>query len=366
MFISPFRSLIFILFAILLGVSCTQKVDVERAFYYWKTNEFRFEKEERNLISKVEPKTIYVKFFEVEKDGAFGAVPVSKTRFSIKSCNYDGDYGYSFDSSFCDSFKSVNIIPTVFVKNDVLSEISAQEIDTLASNIIFLVNKHFKYKDFDSVSPLEEIQIDCDWTPSNKDNYFSLLQSIQNQTEVEISVTLRLYPYKYRDKMGIPPVSKATLMCYNYFNPLQRLEENSIQNNQELKLYLKGVEDYPMHLDIALPVFNYAFHFHNKQFAGVLRGFEGEIDSFCKPMEGSDLLFTVTKDTVIENSYLRVGDQLKIELSNTQQVLESIDILKNYIQFDGKTRVTLFHLDAERPNELNHEEIISIYKHFAE
>ncbi|MFY0672988.1 MAG: hypothetical protein JXQ87_06265 [Bacteroidia bacterium] len=363
---SQTRNLLFIFIAILFSVSCSQKVEVERAFYYWKTNEYRFEKQERSLISKVEPKTIYVKFFEVEKDGVFGAAPVSKTRFSVKSCNYEGDYGFCFDSTFCDSFKSVNVIPTVFVKNDVFKVVNSQEIDTLASNIIFLVNKYFKQKDFESISSLKEIQIDCDWTPSTKENYFSLLKSIQNQTKAEISVTLRLYPFKYREKMGIPPVSKATLMCYNYFNPLQRLEENSIQNNEELKLYLKGADNYPLHLDIALPVFNYAFLFHNKQFAGVLRGVEGEIDSFCKPMEGSDLLYAVTKDTVIDNSYLRVGDQLKIELSNTQQVLESIDLLKNYIQFDGKTRITLFHLDAERTNELNHEEIISIYKHFAE
>ena len=68
----------------------------------------------------------------------------------------------------------------------------------------------------------QEIQIDCDWTKSTKDKYFYLLKKIKELSKKEISCTLRLYPYKYPEIMGVPPVDKAMLMCYNLIKPLSK------------------------------------------------------------------------------------------------------------------------------------------------
>ncbi|MBK7469002.1 MAG: hypothetical protein IPJ43_20660 [Saprospiraceae bacterium] len=51
---------------------------------------------------------------------------------------------------------------------------------------------------------------------------------LKSISDKEISATLRLYPYKYTDNMGVPPVDKVMLMCYNLLNPLENLKQNSI------------------------------------------------------------------------------------------------------------------------------------------
>lgn len=101
-----------------------------------------------------------------------------------------------------------------------------------------------------------EIQIDCDWTLKTKVNYFAFLNALKKISHKTISCTLRLYPFKYPEIMGTPPVDKATLMCYNLTKPLESENKNSILDNNELRSYLKNTEKYPIHLDIALPLFS--------------------------------------------------------------------------------------------------------------
>ncbi|SDF10039.1 hypothetical protein [Chitinophaga filiformis] len=61
-----------------------------------------------------------------------------------------------------------------------------------------------------------EIQIDCDWTAGTREKYFHFLKALRHYYPDKIlSATIRLYPYKYTKKMGVPPVDRGMLMCYN-------------------------------------------------------------------------------------------------------------------------------------------------------
>lgn len=328
--------------------SCTQQKieNVERAFYYWKSNAHLTDKE-RAVCDTLGVKKLYVKFFEVNFSPERGSFPESKT---------DWWEGYSQPGKF------EEIIPTVYLRNVVFLKSTKEELDILADNTNFLITKYASEK-FREGTIIQEFQMDCDWTLKSKDNYFYFLKKLKEIANKKISCTLRLYPFKYPEKMGVPPVDKATLMCYNLLNPLDNPGKNSILDITELKNYLQDSPSYPLHLDVALPVYSWAQVYHNERFSGVLYTNNQNLKTILK--QEKPLWHTVMRDTVISDIYLRTGDQLKWEEVNAAKIKEAIALLKKNIHFDKNTTVTLFHLDEEQLNQFTNEELASFYSDFS-
>ncbi len=325
-------------------ISCKNKIEnVERAFYYWKSDSWRIDDAEDSIINNTETKKIYVKFFEVEHNELMGNVPYSKNRVRFYNEN-------------------IEIIPTVFIKNEVFTKSSLKDLDLLADNINFLISKITK-EEVDDVVKINELQMDCDWTLKTRDNYFYFLKKIKNISNKKISCTLRLYPYKYRDKMGIPPVDSVTLMCYNLLNPLESKKQNSILDVDELSKYLNVSSKYPLHLDVALPIYSWIQVYQNNQFKGVVYN---DIEYVIKNATKIEpLWFEMNADITIDNYYLRVGDKLKYEEIDKQTIHKAIEILKKNIDFDQTTTVTLFHLDDSQLKKYSNEEISNFYTAFS-
>jgi hypothetical protein len=341
--------------SILFLVSCNQKnkvEQVERAFYYWKTSEEDLKSSEYNVLDSLKIKKLYVKFFEVEYNQTMGNIPVSKT-------NLNKYYWFDEDKIEINTI----IVPTIFIKNDVFIKSSKTELDTLISNIHQLVKKYHKekFKNFDR--HLNEIQFDCDWTLKSKDNYFYFLEEFHKQTKIDLSCTLRLYPYKYRTKMGIPPVKKVTLMCYNLIQPFEDNTKNSILEISELESYLTVSKKYPLHLDIALPIFSWCHLYQYDEF----RGFTGLKKDVLNKISNkkSDLWYEVKIDTSINDTYYRIGDKIKFEEANEQKINDAITLLKKNIDFDKQTTITLFHLDSNNLNVYDHETLAKFYSSFS-
>lgn len=338
----------FVIFS-LAFFSCRHKaVTIERGFYYWKSNESLFDTTEINAVKTMGVKKMYVKFFEVELDKVFGVRPTSKASINFR---------YSDNSEVA---KNAEIIPVIFIKNDVLINTAKEDLDSLADNIIFLVKKRDK-EQVDYNNSFRELQIDCDWTASTKDKYFLLLKSIKKISGKIISCTLRMYPYKYPDLMGVPPVDKATLMCYNLNNPLENENKNSILDVGELKKYLTSKKTYPLHLDIVLPLNSWMLCFQNNQFAGILHN-QDDINKIAQPIK--PLWYSVTKDTIINNIFLRVGDRIKYEDVSKEQLMEVVQLLKSRINFTGTTTISFFHLDKTLLNKYSNETLDHLYNSF--
>ena len=142
--------------------SCSNKAEhVEKAFYYWKSDTSYLTDTERTILDTTKVRKIYVKFFEVKHDELMGNIPFAKSSL--------GSYeGLGVDS--------ITVIPTVYIENDVFIKSSAAELDTLAVNMACLLNKN--YKERFSLSGLKEIQMDCDWTPKSRNNYFYFLKAL--------------------------------------------------------------------------------------------------------------------------------------------------------------------------------------------
>ncbi|GAA4766793.1 hypothetical protein GCM10023230_15640 [Flavobacterium hankyongi] len=326
-------------------MSCSNKVEkVERAFYYWKSNEWSLSDKEDSIINNVKVNKFYVKFFEVEHSDAMGNYPVAKTDINF----------YRHDS--------MQIVPTVYLRNSVFIKASKGSLDTLADNVNFLIDKYCKEK-FQRQQSVKEFQMDCDWTQKSRDNYFYFLKKLKNISKKEISCTLRLYPYKYPEKMGIPPVDKATLMCYNLINPLENHDKNSILDIDELKSYLNTNNKYPLHLDVALPVYSWMQVYQNNQFSNVIYTNNKTVRKILKPIK--PLWFEVLRDTVVEETYLRIGDKIKYEEMDADKIKKAINVIKNNANLRKEVTVTLFHFDVQQLTNYSNEELSSFYTDFS-
>ncbi|MBB4803045.1 hypothetical protein HNP37_003120 [Flavobacterium nitrogenifigens] len=299
---------------------------------------------ETSLIRDLKIRKLYIKFFEIDHNEEYGDFPVSKTSLHF----------YQLDS--------LDIVPTVYIKNEVFKNTNRQRLDTLASNVTFLINKYTEDR-FKRANPVKEFQMDCDWTLSTRENYFYFLKRLKFISAKKISCTLRLYPYKYPEKMGIPPVDKATLMCYNLINPLENHSKNSILDIEELKLYLNKKRKYPLHLDIALPTYSWMQVYKNDHFYKVI--YDGQKEVLKSLKEIKPLWYEVTRDTVVDNFYLRIGDKIKYENLTAKKINEAIEVIKENVDFDAETTVTLFHLDEKQLSNYSNEELSGFYSNFS-
>lgn len=335
--------------AMLFLASCNQenKVEqVERAFYYWKSDNY-LDEELAKEVNELNVRKIYYKFFEIDYSETMGNYPFAK----------NSPRSYSFGK-----LDSVTIVPTIFIKNGIFQFNDEKSLDKLADNIVFLIDKYHK-EEGNSIFQYNEIQIDCDWTKSTKDKYFYLLKKIKELSHKQISCTLRLYPYKYPEIMGIPPVDKVSLMCYNLIKPLSEKDKNSILDINELKKYLDKRRSYPKHLDVALPVFYWTQLYQNNHFEELLDVSSEEIKGFSKPIK--PLWYEVTKDTSLRyDTYFKVGDQVKCEEVSKRTLDEAIALIKKNVVLDKNTTISLFHLDSNTFKKYSNEEISGFYSSF--
>lgn len=320
---------------------------VTRAFYYWQSSSSMGMNDE---INRLGVKKIYYKVFEVDYDIARGNFPYNKNRPSYWDLKDN----------------KATIIPTVFVKNEIFKHNDHKSLDRLADNICFLIDKFSKGDDYQNKNTFEynEIQIDCDWTKSTKDKYFYLLKKIKEISKKTISCTLRLYPYAYPKIMGVPPVDKATLMCYNLIQPLTDRTKNSILDINELKKYLDKKNHYPLHLDIALPVFYWAQLYHNNNFSQLLNIQKSDLYDFTKKTD--DMWYVATQDKSIGRyAYVKKGDRIKYEDVSTAKILQALTNIKKYIPLDDSVTVTLFDLEQTTFKKYNDAEIDSMYNYLS-
>lgn len=299
---------------------------VTPAVYYWKTV-FAPTAYERMRLIDAGCNRMYVRCFDVSRDPATGAPkPVGVIR------NLAGA-----DASF-------RYIPVVFITQDVLRGLSAAETNTLAGQIASLVQSIF--------SPLpvpDEIQIDCDWTTTTRDAYFSLLTALRRQPFMagkSLSCTIRLHQIKYRLRSGIPPADRGLLMCYNMGSLKQPGSHNSIIDVPLAKSYLGDLDSYPLQMDVALPLFSWCLQFREGHLKGILRDVPPDaiINSPLFTNEGGPL-FSCTADTVWHDYPFQKGDVVRVETSRQADVLELARYTAKSVRNDS-LRVILFHSDS--------------------
>lgn len=327
------RSYPYFFFFILLSwsFSCSpvpRENSVSSAFYHWKQQLSLLEKE-TDYLSELKCSKLYVRYFDVTwEDESRRAVPVSIVEMDTTGLN------------------GLEIIPVVYITNEVMIALPESGIASLAENILK------KIRSLSAPLPgpgLSEIQIDCDWTGTSRANYFNLLKSLKATLEkqnIRLSTTLRLHQYHAPQTTGVPPVDRVMLMFYNMGEVNDYLESNSILNLDAAANYLDTPKAYPLPMDLALPIFQWGCIFR-----------EGKLIHLSNNLETTDLSdprrfvktaehhFTVLKSTYLQGYFLYKADEIRLESVSYDRLMEAVGLLKKVKNTGGLT-VSFYHLDT--------------------
>ena len=334
--------------------------DAGPAFYYWKTT-LDFTEKDAELAASLQQQHFYLRYFDVDWSAGYAsAVPTGVLEINDTK-----------------GWDKKTITPTVYITNRTFVQIKDQDIPALATKITRkivqlnedLVSNVFNYSFYDRLPeqvPWEErsdivdslkrewskkmleIQIDCDWTLSTRDKYFSFLKVLQEKaSDYLISCTLRLHQYRDRKTMGIPPVERVMLMCYNTGDPKKLAESNAILDAQVVKYYLKG-KKYPRQMDVALPQFNWGAWYRAGAFQGLLRDLAPSTpgtESYLQNEQNNQ--YRVLQDTVIRQDYLREGDLIRMDGPTPAQMQETLKLLRERLGRNIR-RIAFFDWDHDK------------------
>jgi hypothetical protein len=359
-----YRSLIIAFVLLLIGLTgyfflrpiASDRTSVPFSFYCW-TNKFSLDSNQNKFLKKYKVEHLRVKLLELSWQEYPGKVIVNNHINPDTYDNYSAEY-----------FLNNKLTPVVFIKNDIFYKIDSAEIRAMAG----LVKRALKIHSVDLIFYQENLwqnywekmyfsldiqqdksdsmnliyekfkkniisyEFDCDWTEKTRDKYFYFLKNIKDTLHNNIESTLRLHQYKYRERMGIPPVDAVNLMCYNMGEFKNIKETNSILNIKVLKEYMKGQKVYPLPMNIALPAFSWLIVFRNNQFYKIIpkglvhKDSDGFKDSTCCGLEkigNNKFLVRESYWYTWSEEFLQRGDEIRVEEIEADKLMEVYDFL---------------------------------------
>jgi len=291
-------------------VACQKHSDRSISFYYWKTR-FHLNDYEKEALARNGVSTLYVRYCDIDINGPVAPVSLDST-------------GY-------------NIVPVVFIKNRVFEKLNA---DSLAKKISIKAN---------------EVQFDCDWTERTKDSYFQFLKTYKAVSKQRVSCTIRLHQVKYPKRTGIPPVDHGVLMYYNIGN-IHAGPQNSIYENEIAARYNAFINDYPLTMDVALPIFSWGLKIRNGRVVQLLNKIYSahfENDPNFRYLRKN--WFTATNSCFKAGYYFVKGDVIKIEHVPEAELLQ---MAENVSQHAGKKLRNILFYDLDSTNLVQYEKDI--------
>ena len=233
------RLLMFLLaFFLLIATSCKNTSTATTAFYYWKTG-FQLNTGQQELLWNAGSNRLYIRFFDINwNDQTSKPYPDAIVQFYQPT-------------------ERLTITPVIYIRNKTFELINDLSNDSLATHCNGLVSRlaaeqHINYT---------TLQVDCDWTLTTKDKYFTFLKLLKKVSGCRIEATIRLHQVKFKQQTGVPPVDKGILMFYNMGKLNADLQQpNSIYNSADADKYISYLSTYPLPLNVALPVFSWSVH----------------------------------------------------------------------------------------------------------
>jgi hypothetical protein len=332
------RALFLVSFFVLL-YSCsnkkTENSKLKKTFYYWQ-QQYKLDNLEQRLLEPTD--TLYCKFFDVVSEQKVPK-PVAIINFKQAVTN--------------------PIVPTVFLTNECFLVKDSVAIASLAQNttkLIFSIAQKHKIN-------ISEIQFDCDWTRSTAKAYFRFLKQVKALSSAKrVSCTIRLHQIKFPERMGIPPVDKGVLMCYNMGQWKTFSETNSIFNANTLEQYTERLRDYPLPLDLALPLFFWNLWYRNNTFKGILTSNKSLTNFLTNNTEKrSENIYQIEKDTLLGSRQFLTGDLVK----NENVSLQEIAAAQNYLtkKWPNKSfKIIYFDLNSKNLSQHNYDQLTELLK----
>lgn len=340
------RKISILVISVFLLIGCKQKSIIHPTFYYWRTD-YQNKKAETAYLNQFKSKSLYVRIMDVDFNPDLQLpVPVSPIKFSDPLP------------------KETDIIPVVFIVNEVFNKIDTMQTAVMADRIAKFVAAKVKQA---GKQNYKELQIDCDWTKTTRNRYFKFLEQLKANPLLKgktISVTLRLHQVKNIVSSGVPPAEKAILMCYNMGNLRKYGDQNSILDQHEMDIYLKDyLAQYPLPLDVALPLFEWAVVFRNGQYAGISKRISKvQIDDKkLFKQRGNSILYDLQVDYPAAG--LKQGDVVRWEQISAEDLLVTSKFLSRYLAARDRNLI-FYHLDTDLLKHFTHEDFQKVIANF--
>ena len=267
-----------------------QKKEIPYSFYYWQQT--------YHITTPKTPK--YIKVLDIAYDGR---AVIHKTLFK--------------------SYPKNEITPVIYLDNPVLKYKNAYPLAKEVSQLL----KEFPLK-------YHEIQIDCDWTNRTQKAYFNFLKELKKLTQKKLSATIRLHQVKYFKRTLVPPVDRGVLMYYNMSNFKDLKTKNYILDLDVAQKYHYNFQNYPLKLDLALPLYAQAALIRFEEVIGAIEGVR--VKDLNKNFEHLNNNFYRVKKTHYFNGRLLYRDDilrldavtvkdLKYAIKNLKEVMKQPD-----------------------------------------
>lgn len=314
--------------------------------YYWKTSLALSEHDVEFLKSHAVGR-MYLRMFDVvyEPEQMGVAVPNATIKIPVNSAD-----------KLTNDLADVEIVPVVYITLDALKAMQGKE-DKLADNIVTRINNMFAYN---KLPPFDEIQLDCDWTASTRQSFFKLCTRAKDclkakgNNDIRLSSTIRLH------QLGSdpPPVDNGVLMVYNTGNFSDPNTGNSILDPIDVEPYIKHLDNYPLHLDIAYPAYSWQLLFRNRKFMG-LTGDLNLNDTACFSRQGENL-YKAKQNIPLNQRMLYKGDIVRREDISPATLTKVKTMIEKHLGAKPHSNI-LYHLDTKNLSKFTHDEINQIY-----
>jgi hypothetical protein len=295
---------------------------LKTTFYHWQTT-LAPDTTARALLAEYDCDRLYVKAFDVAWT-AGRPEPTALIRLE-------------------DTSALPPLVPVVFITNEVFAEQPMGQLPELADQLVGLVGE--------LLPEFRELQLDCDWTARTQVQYFTFLKAVRERlgTGRELTCTVRLHQYRDTKTQGIPPVDRATLMAYNVGDLNRWDTENSIIDTNILKTYLSGAERYPLNLDLAVAVYDWAAVFRRDNLGYLINEpnlTELKDTTRFRELSKNGLRYEIIQSTYLEGTYLYEGDLLRREVASPDLVDAQAALLRRYVAAFPGQRLMVYRLNS--------------------
>ena len=255
----------------------------------------------------------------------------------------------------------LKITPVIYVSNKTFENINSNDIDSMAINSAKLLNELAGRQKIQ----YQRIQIDCDWTISTKQKYFSFLRSFKKISHRNLEATIRLHQVKYKETTGVPPVSKGVLMFYNMGKlGADAMLESSIYNKADAGKYIAYLPGYPLELDVALPLFSWAIHIRNGSVIQVYEKIKPAQLSKAGNFKRDGNLYTAKKNFFLSGVYIKENDIFKVEETDLGTLQNAAKQLAESLPRKSNRTIIYYELSNLDPAEFSAEAILKVSDRF--
>lgn len=234
-----------LLASVLTLAACTKvrTMPEENGLYYWRTD-LHLDQTERDFIRDNKVGRLFVRFFDVAMSDEGQPVPNATLTFSDTLPD------------------SLEVVPVVYVLNECMKAPATGIAEKL-------VDRVWQMCETNDIAAPRELQIDCDWTATTRENYFTFLNELRRLTDIRgarLCVTIRLHQLRESP----PPADLGVLMLYNTGDLTRLDKEKPLLDLSDVRPYITNLQDYDLPLRTAYPIFGMRVLFRKGKFVGVV------------------------------------------------------------------------------------------------